>query len=413
MDLSSERELQEKIIWTNIIGLTLSWIVWNPFQNAVWTYWQVFLYALGATPLIISLISALSAISISIARIPGGYLADKVGRRILIVSMTYVVTFTYLIMYFANSWETILIASIISSIALFYQPALNAIIADSLPKATRGRGFAIINILPSIVTLVSPYIAYIYIHNYGVLEGTRKLLLLSFLSGIIAATIRLATLRETIRNRGKSISDSNIINEMRTEYKRVIKVIWSKMKFLLISYALTGTAMGLSYLTQFYSLKYLMIDEEQWAYIQIISFASYLLLSLPFSVATDKIGRKPPVIIATIIAFTSSIIIAIAPISDEAFLYVLMASTLGSLAWAMVSSALPSIEADLLPLEIRGKGYAVINLINSLVISMAQLLSGTIYIILGPRVPFYLSSLFWLLSLVVFIKVPETLKVRL
>jgi len=408
MDASGESDLQEKIIWANVIGLTLSWIIWNPFQNAVWTYWQVFLYALGATPFIISLISALSGITISIARIPGGYLADKVGRRLLIVSMTYVIAFTYLIMYFANGWEIILIASIISNIALFYQPALNAIIADSLPKTTRGRGFAIINILPSIVTLISPYIAYIYVSKYGILGGTRELLLLSFLSGIAAATVRLFTLKETIKHRGKL--DSDIVSEMKFEYKKAIKIVWGRMKFLLISYALTGIAMGLSYLTQFYSLKYLMVSEEKWAYIQIISFATYLVLSLPFSVATDKIGRKPPIIVATIVAFISSVILAIAPIGEEAFLYVLISSTLGSLAWAMVSSALPSIEADLLPLEIRGKGYAVINLINSLVISLAQLLSGAIYTVMGPRMPFYLSSLFWLLSLVMFMKIPETLR---
>ncbi len=407
-DSFTENEIQEKIIWANVIGLTLSWIIWNPFQNAVWTYWQVFLYALGATPFIISLISALSGITISIARIPGGYLADKVGRRILIVSMTYVIAFTYLIMYFADSWEIILIASIISNIALFYQPALNAIIADSLPKSARGRGFAIINILPSVVTLVSPYIAYLYVSRFGILWGTRELLLLSFISGIVAATVRLFTLKETIKRREKL--DSNIVSEMKLEYRKAIRIVWSKMKFLLISYALTGIAMGLSYLTQFYALKYLLVSEDMWAYIQIISFATYLVLSLPFSVATDKIGRKPPIIAAALVAFISSIILAIAPIGEQAFMYVLISSTLGSLAWAMVSSALPSIEADLLPLEIRGKGYAVINLINSLVISIAQLLSGAIYTFLGPRMPFYLSSLFWFFSLIVFMKVPETLK---
>ncbi len=401
-------DMQERVIWVNIIGLTLSWIIWNPFQNAVWTYWQVFLYALGATPFIISLISALSGITISIARIPGGYLADKVGRRVLIVSMTYVIAATYLIMFFADSWEIILVASIISNIALFYQPAVNAIIADSLPKETRGRGFAIINILPSIVTLISPYIAYIYVSKYGILGGTRQLLLLSFASGIVAATVRLFTLKETIRNRAKIGKD--IVSEMKIEYRKAIKIVWSRMRFLLISYALTGIAMGLSYLMQFYSLKYLLVSEEGWAYIQIISFATYLVLSLPFSIATDKIGRKPPIIVAAIVAFISSLILAIAPVGEQAFIYVLASSVLGSLAWAMVSSAIPSIEADLLPLEIRGKGYAVINLINSMVISIAQLLSGVIYTSLGPRMPFYLSSLFWLMSLVIFLKVPETLK---
>ena len=401
-------DVSEKIIWSNVIGLTLSWIVWNPFQNAIWTYWQVFLYALGATPFIIALISAVSQLILSISRIPGGYLTDKVGRRILIVSMTYIIALTYLMMYFAQSWEFILIASMISSVALFYQPALNAIIADSLPKEKRGRGFAVINILPSIVIVFSPYIAYIYVSKFGIVEGTRQLLLLSFITGVIAATIRLALLKETMRVRTKM--PRNFLKDLKMEYGKAIRIVIRAMKFLLIGYMLVGIAIGLSYLIQLYALKYLLIDTESWAYIQIISFVLYLVLAFPFSIATDKIGRKPPILIACLTSMVAYLIVAIAPIGDTAVLYILVSTILGSIAWAMVSSAIPAMEADLLPHEIRGKGYAIINLINSLVIASAQLISGALYTTLGPRFPFYLSATFWLASFIAFLKIPETLR---
>ena len=400
-------DLEERIIWSNIIGLTLSWLIWEPFQSAIWTYWQIFLYALGATPFIITLISAVSQLTLSISRIPGGYLADRVGRRVLIVSMTYVIASTYLLMYFATNWEWILIASIISNLALFYQPALSAIIADSLPKKTRGRGFAVINILPNIVVIASPYIAYYYISRYGIVWGTRELLLLSFITGVLAATVRLLTLRETF-SKASSLPE-DVIRDFKHEYSRAINYIVREMKFLLIGYSLVGIAQGLTYLLQFYALKYLLIMENEWAFLQTLSFILYLVLAFPFSIVTDKIGRKIPLAIASIAASISLLIASIAPVG-HAFLYMLVSTILSSLASAVVASALPAMEADFLPQEIRGKGYAVINLINSTVIAVSQLFSGYIYVAIGPRSPFYLATVFWLLSLFAIIKIPETLR---
>ncbi|MEX0568453.1 MAG: MFS transporter [Candidatus Njordarchaeota archaeon] len=406
--ISTAENVSEKIIYANIVGLTLSWIIWNPFQSASMTYWQVFLYALGATPFIISLISAVSQISLSIARFPGGYMADKIGRKRLIVSMTYVIAFTYLLMYYADTWEIIFLAYLVMNICLFYQPALNAIIADSLPQSKRARGFAIINVLPSIVIIFAPYIALFYISKHGIVQGTKILFLLSFIFGLIASTIRLVFLKETMTK--KEEMPKNLLGDMKAEYSKAFKIIMKRMKHLLIGYSFVGIAMGLTYLMQLYALRYLFVTEEQWAYIQIISFAFYLVMTIPLSYITDRIGRRPPTIFAAILATIGTILLATAPIGEGAYIIVLISNLLQSLAWSFASSTLPSIEADLLPKEIRGKGYAVINLVNSFVWSISQLIGGYIYMSIGPRTPFYISSIFWLFSLVAFMFIPETIR---
>lgn len=402
------KDVAERIIWTNIVGLTLSWVIWNPFQLATMTYWQIFLLALGATPPIIAMISAVSEITLSISRIPGGYLADKIGRRILIVSMTYVISLVYLIMYFATRWEHILIASIINNIALFYQPALNAIIADSLPKRRRGFGFSITSTIPGIANIFAPYIALIYVTKYGVVIGTRQLLLLSCLTGLIAATVRLITLRETIKSENFALN--KIGSDIVIEYRETIKLIFRVMKFLLIGLAFAGIASGLAYLSQLYALNYLAISKEGWAYIQIASITLFLVLPLPFSILVDKVGRKLPIVTAALLASVSYFMMAIAPVGERAIQYLFASAILGSIAGAMNSVALSAAEADLISQEIRGKGYAMIGLINTFVVALAQLTSGLIYISLGPRVPFLLAAMFSLLAFLVFLRISETLR---
>ncbi|MCD6491409.1 MAG: MFS transporter, partial [Candidatus Korarchaeota archaeon] len=149
----------ERIYWRNVIAMIISWTVWIPFQSACWIYFQAFLKELHITPFQIALISFAGTITLALMRIPGGYLTDKVGRRKIIILLTYVVVFDYLIYAYASNFQVVLIATLISNLALLYQPALNAIVADSLPKTKRGKGYLLVNTLTSLASIASPLIA--------------------------------------------------------------------------------------------------------------------------------------------------------------------------------------------------------------------------------------------------------------
>ncbi|MDI6805193.1 MAG: MFS transporter, partial [Candidatus Bathyarchaeia archaeon] len=78
--------------------------------------------------------------AMAIVAFPGGYLADKYGRRKLITTMTFVMALSNLFFAFAPSWHFILIGTIVHSLCLIYQPALFAMVQDSLPPRTKGNG---------------------------------------------------------------------------------------------------------------------------------------------------------------------------------------------------------------------------------------------------------------------------------
>ena len=189
-------------IWSNVITLTLSWIIWSPFQSAVWTYFQAYLKELGAAPSIIALISSVTTVAIIFARIFGGYLTDIIGRRKMIVIFTFFIAFSYYAYTWFLDWKWVLIVGVLSNIALLYQPALNAIIADSLPKKRRGFGYMITR-LADIATIFAPLIAayVLMLNNNDIIATELNLFILACISGLCAAALRAIGLKETMRPR--------------------------------------------------------------------------------------------------------------------------------------------------------------------------------------------------------------------
>jgi MFS transporter, DHA1 family, tetracycline resistance protein len=97
---------------------------------------------LGADAFLLSIIGFAGSIAVALVQFPGGYLADKHGRRWLIVSMTFGLAIGSLFFIFVPSWQFILIGLLIQNVCSIYGPALMSMVIDSLPPENRGSGFS-------------------------------------------------------------------------------------------------------------------------------------------------------------------------------------------------------------------------------------------------------------------------------
>ncbi|NIN64179.1 MAG: MFS transporter, partial [Anaerolineae bacterium] len=68
----------------------------------------------------------------------GGIIADRIGRKKVIVFGTALRTIAPLLLFFAKSWQLVVPGLILNSMSSLYGPAFNAIISESLPKDRRG-----------------------------------------------------------------------------------------------------------------------------------------------------------------------------------------------------------------------------------------------------------------------------------
>jgi len=181
----------------NLLILTLSWMVWYPALRMFEPYDKLYMQDLGATPLIIGGITALSTVVVAFIRIPGGYIADRFGRKKIIVTMTFTVALAYLFYAFAPSWEWIFVGALISNFCLIYQPALMAMRADSVSPERRGIGVALADFLPMLVSIPSPIISGYLVSTMGRVDGMRLVYLAAVGMGVAGAFVRLL-LKETL-----------------------------------------------------------------------------------------------------------------------------------------------------------------------------------------------------------------------
>ncbi len=143
----------------NFLLITISWIIMFFAQPIPDTYTSLYYLHLGANLFLISILGFVGSIAVALVQFPGGYLADKHGRRWLIVTMTFGLGIGTLFFIFAPSWQFLLIGLLIQNLCSIYGPALMAMVMDSLAPENRGAGFSFQSVITTLVLLPAPLIA--------------------------------------------------------------------------------------------------------------------------------------------------------------------------------------------------------------------------------------------------------------
>ncbi|MGQ4834740.1 MAG: MFS transporter [Candidatus Asgardarchaeia archaeon] len=406
-DVAYESYIRRIYKW-NVLGLVLSWILWTPFQSIGHSYFQIYAKALGATPFILSIISFSSTITVAFSRIIGGYISDKYGRKKIIVYLTFVVSAASLFYAFAPSWEWLLIGSIISSLALLYQPALWSIMSDSAPKENRGKIFSLYNFLPGIVSSLSPFLAIYLISKYEFLPAMRITYLLSFLMGVLIGVLRGILLKETLTSYTRRVIHNLGFKEA---YKAALNFIKSSdVSIVIVIQVCIIMASSISFLIPYYAVDYLKISEIDWGYVLIVAGAMSIIFSLPVGHLIDWIGRKPVFLLSTSLFLAGYFLFYVNPQG------IIMPLWLCTIAYSLISVGntsffitMNSITTDLVPPELRGRTNSVVSLISDVLSSFAVILGGLLYSHINPLFPFLVSSILTFVAvLIILLRLRET-----
>ena len=367
----------------NVIIMTLSWAIMTPFTRASSIYFSLYARSLGATNLQVGIISSLSSLVLGISRLLGGYLCDVMGRKRLIVQMTFTLAVTRLLFYFAKDWTMLLLARVIASIALLYQPAIWALMADSLPEGERGRYMAISNTISGIFGMLGPAAAAFIVKLKGVESGVRFLYLLSAISLALGALTRFF-LVETIPVRGKPS-----LRGMLRDYAAVLSLLRGDIgKVALIS------AMGIAFtglidpFVQIYAVENLKIDPAFWGFANMIA-SVVTLLSQPLSgYLADKFGSREVVSLSFLSTSIGYLILLSSPTGGKNF----VVASLLALSIMPRFPAMFALRADVTVPEVRGRVDALTRLMANLMLSASNVAGGKLYET-SPRSTIVVSAL--------------------
>jgi MFS family permease len=366
---------------------------------------SIYMQALGASVPVIGLINALGSFGAMLLYPVGGYIADKSGRVRLVASSTIIYVSSFIIYLWAPSWEWAAVAMIYQNMSLFYTPAMNAIMADSIPVGDRGKLYGFNFALPNIVRVISPYIGGLFIARFELIPAMRIGFMISFLIGIIVAAMRLLFLKETLSDIQEI--NWNPVKLFKDTYKdtnQSLRWVWENLR----SY--TAVSMLLSFLGSMilpfwilYATDALDLHPYQWGIILLWSGIAKAILSLFIGGIVDYYGSRKCLLFGLILAIPSMYGFTLA----EGFWLALPMFTLITLSSVFIWISSQVYLADSIPRSIRGRIMAGLGSGMSLGVSgvgfasgfliflpktLGSLVGGFIYY-LNPQLPWLIQSL--------------------
>lgn len=344
-----------------------------------------YLEYLGAGSVIIGLFGMTEDFFDAIYQYPGGWLADRAGRRRAFLVFIAIASVGYLVYLLSPAWPWIFVglgfAMAWHSMA---SPAIFAVIGDSLPKERRAMGFTLQSILKRMPMIVSPLIGSALITAFGISYGVRSglvaTLTLAFITSLIVLAINIP------------VKTSEAVN---------IRGVWRSfhvaLKRLLISDIIIRMCEGMADIfVILYVTNILGVSVAQYGGLVAIQITTSILVYIPAGKIADRIGRKP-FVIATFSCF------ALFPLS------VVMSSGFASLVVAFVIGGLreigePSRKAMILDLaqdDLRARTVGLYYLVRSITITPSAAIGGLLWKI-APQVPFVTAGIIGMVGTLVF-----------
>lgn len=382
----------------NFLLLIITWIFMYSTQPIPDTYSSLYYLDLGASPFILAVMFFAGSLAIAFVQVPGGYVADTSGRRGLIVTMTFGTALAYIFYILAPSWEFVALGLVVQNLCLVYQPALVAMMIDSLPPNKRGLGFNLQTVIISLVGLPAPLIAaalvlsnghYVALQSDMGMRVAYTVVLVAYLS---AAALRFK-LKETLPANGKQ-AHRGLLDAFR-RYPQCIRECWqvwsrvpkSAFYLLITSTLINGLIVSCQLYFVLFATKILNVSESQWA---IVMAFMYLVTAIPVILAglrMDKVGRKSYLILGYLMLIPSMLLFIVADFGT-----LLIAIALFGLGNTLVLNGSKVLLGDMVPRESRGKAVGFIQFFMYIAQALVYLLVGFLYAYVNPQLPFILLA---------------------
>ena len=394
MGLSNTIKNEFSFISGNYLILIVSWILMDIGMEMPVPYYQQYVYALGGNtfPMALGIIGFANFFIMAFVAVPGGFLADEFGRRWLITTMTFGIGLSFLFFVLApfwnvtESWHLILIGTIIQSLCLVYQPALFAMVQDSLPRERRGVGSSIINMIHGTMNTPGTIIGGILVVTLGLVTGMQAVYLIVMALFIIAAVWRLK-LKETVADTEKMRFRYFISHYPQSirESLKVWKVVPRTVFYLFIVDVITAFAIAIiSVINAIYARDVLNIPQTEWFLTYIPMLLIITIVSYPIGKMIDKIGTKIPLLMTPCLLIVSMLLFI-----NGNFLTVTISMALFGLSHMLMMSASMALSACLVEPKNRGKIMGGLNFVGYVLTGVGMLL-GNLFYNLIPQLPIYI-----------------------
>ena len=344
-----------------------------------------YLEALGASTGVIGLFGTAEDFFDAVYQYPGGWLADRFGRRRAFLIFVGLAAMGYVVYLFSRSWIYVFVGlAFVMAWQSMASPAIFAVIGDALPRERRAMGFTLQSILKRVPIVIAPVAGGFLIASLGVVKGVHVALLITLLLAVVT-TVFVSRIKLTVN----ALRTTSIVG--------VWQSFHSALKRLLVSDVIIRTCEGMTgVITILYVTNVKHLSVKQYGTLVAIQMITSILVYIPAGKIADRIGRKP-FVIATFLSF------ALFPLA------IVLASNIALIVVAFVIGGLreigePSRKAmivDFAQENVRARSVGLYYLVRSLSITPAAAVGGLLWSI-APEVPFIVACVIGLIGTLVF-----------
>jgi MFS family permease len=321
----------------------------------------------------------------AIYQYPGGWLADRMGRRRAFLSFVGVASVGYFIYLISPSWPVVFVGLAFSMAwASMASPAIFAVIGDALPRERRAMGFTLQSMLKRLPMAAAPLLGGALIAASDIRTGVRIGLAITLVLACLAVLI--------VRRINLPVIVGESIN---------IRGVWRSfhhaLKRLLISDVIIRMCEGMADIfIVIYVTNILGTSVVRYGVLVAIQLTTSIIIYIPAAKIADRIGRKPFVII-TFICFA---LFPVAVVLSSGFASLVVAFIIGGLREIGEPSRKAMI-VDFAEPHLRARSVGLYYLVRSLSITPAAATGGLLWGI-HPQVPFITAGVIGLLGTIVF-----------
>jgi MFS family permease len=357
------------------------------FGEELWKkFLPKYLEALGASPPIIGLFGTAEDFFDAVYQYPGGWIADRFGRRSAFLIFLVLSLAGYLVYLLGPTWPFAFLGlGLVMAWQSMASPAMFAIIGDALPPEKRAMGFSIQSILKRVPVVIAPVIGGLMIASRGIVNGVHSGLIITLvIAALTAFLIRL------IKIQHDSHEPTNIFG--------VWASLQSGLKRLLVSDIFIRTCEGMTdVLVILYVTNVLHVSVARFGTLIAIQFVTTLIIYIPAAKAVERLGRRP-FVVATFCAFA---LFPLAIVSARGFGGLVIAFVVGGLR-EIGEPARKAMIVDFARPKLRARSVGLYYLLRSLAITPASAIGGLLWKV-APQAPFMIAGGFGIAGTFVFL----------
>jgi MFS family permease len=342
---------------------------------------------LGAGVYAVGIVEGAAETAASLLKVISGYWSDKIKKRKSFILFGYSLSsITKPLFAFANIWSFVLFIRVVERIGKGLRTApRDAIVAESCDESVRGKAYGFHRAMDGIGSVLGAILAFLLLPVFGY----RNIFILAFIPSIIAVLVILF------------IKEKNAPTKKETR-ETSIKLSFKELSMNLRMFIIVSSIFALGHFGYAFLLlraKDIGLSDDIAILLYVIFYIVYTICIIPFGILSDKIGRKPILIMGYLVfAITSIGLIFISNIYGILLFFVIY-----GIFYAMIDGVQRAFIVDLAPKHLKATALGAFHTSIGLVALPGGLIAGLLWDIISPEATFVYGFALSIISMGLFI----------